>query len=100
MLAARVIIEYQVGDWSTAEEYLRRLRDVLRHVDFVERDEGLPEGFTRQEMIRRAGVPAEAIGEFLDELERKYGGPLQYLRGIGVSDDRQNAIREVLLERE
>ncbi len=81
------------------EDYALTNRDVPRQVDFVEQGPGLPEGVTREAMIRTAGVPAEAIGVFLDGLESEHGGPHRYLRNIGVDDDCQNAIRDALLER-
>ena len=35
---------------------------------------------------------------FLDGIEKQYGGPLQYLQSIGITDDQQNTIREAMLE--
>lgn len=80
------------------EDYDLTNRDVLRHVDFVERNVGLPEGMTREALIELAGVPSGAIGGFLDGLEREYGGAAEYLRSIDVEDDMQDAIRVALLE--
>ncbi len=80
------------------EDYALTNREVERHVDFVERGPGLPEGVTREAMVRLAGVPADAIGVFLDGLQQDHGGPFEYLRSIGVGDDVQNAIRDALLE--
>lgn len=80
------------------EDYALTNRDVRRHVDFIERGPGLPPGVTRDAMIQLAGVPAEAIGIFLDGLESEHGGPHEFLRSIGVNDDTQNAIRDALLD--
>ncbi len=80
------------------EDYALTNRDVERQVEFVEQGPGLPQGVSRDEMVRLAGVPADAIGVFLDGLEREHGGPLQYLRSIGVDDGICNGIRDALLE--
>lgn len=79
-------------------DYALTNRDVARHVDFVEQGAGLPVGVTREAMISTAGVPADAMGVFLDGLQREHGGPLPYLLSIGVDDDMGNAIRAALLE--
>ncbi len=80
------------------EDYALTNRDVPRNVDFVEQGPGLPEGITRAEMEKLVGVPEEAIGDFLDGLDRKHGGAIPFLRSIGVDDDAQAAIREGLLD--
>lgn len=72
--------------------------DVPRHVGFLERTGGLPEGMDRESMIRLAGIPAEAMGEFLDGLDVRWGGPVEYLRSVGVSDETLDAVRRVYLE--
>lgn len=81
------------------EDYALSNRDVLRQVDFLEQGPGLPKGVAREVVIRHSGVPEDAIGVFLDGLQREHGGTLQYLQSIGVDDDTQNAIRNALLER-
>ena len=73
-------------------------RDVRRHVDFVLRGPGLPEGMTRETFTRSAGVREDAISVFLDGIEESHGGPPGFLRGLGVDDAMQDAIRESLLE--
>ena len=80
------------------EDYGLTNRDVPRHLVFMEQGPGLPPGLTREAITRLAGVPEEAIGVFLDGLGRKHGGPLEYLRSIGVNDETQGAVREALLE--
>jgi protein tyrosine/serine phosphatase len=82
--------------WIEAD-YALTNRDVARHVDFIEASGGLPEGMDRESMIRLAGIPAEAISDFLDGLEARWGGPLGYLHSIGVSDDTMLAVREAFL---
>lgn len=73
-------------------------RDVPRHVEYVARGPGFPEGMTREAFTRSAGVREDAICIFLDGLEEQHGGPLQFLRNLGVGDEMQDAIRGNLLE--
>ena len=49
---------------------------------------------------RRFGVPAEAIGTFLDGLDERYGGVRGYLGSLGLSEDVFVAIRRNLLATE
>ena len=72
--------------------------DVPRHVSFVERGPGIPDGMTRDTFIQAAGVREDAIQVFLDGLTERHDGPLEFLRSIGVDDTMQHAIREGLLE--
>jgi len=80
------------------EDFALTNRDVPRHVEYVARGPGFPEGMTREAFTRSAGVREDAIRVFLDGLEELHGGPLQFLLSIGVHDAMQNAIRENLLE--
>ena len=73
-------------------------RDVPRHVAFVARGPGFPDSMSREAFTRSAGVREDAIGVFLDGLEEQHGGPLPFLRSIGVDDAMQDAICEHLLE--
>ena len=73
-------------------------RDVPRHVEFVARGPGFPEGMTREAFTRSAGVSEDAIGVFLDGLGEQHDGPIQFLSKIGVGDATQHAIRGNLLE--
>ena len=84
-------------DWIEADYQLTN-RDVERQVDFIEEHIGLPEGMSREDMMRAAGVPDEAIGDFLDGLEEHWGGPLEYLQSIGINDEVFNRVRENYLE--
>ena len=71
--------------------------DVHRQLAFVETERRIPED--RRAVIERAmGVPPEAIGVFLEGLDREYGGPLDYLHSIGVTDAMLESMRELLLE--
>jgi hypothetical protein len=79
-------------------DYALTNRDVARQVDFVERHVGLPPGMDRAALTHAAGIPEEAIGDFLDGLEARWGGPLEYLRSIGIGDDLMAAVREAFLE--
>ena len=72
--------------------------DVERQVNFVEATVGLPEDMDRPSMMHAAGVPEEAITDFLDGLQDKYGGALGYLREIGVSEDTMDRVRSAFLE--
>jgi len=80
------------------EDYILTNRDVMRQIDWIENGPGFPEGIDREWMLQHAGVPDDAMGVFLDGLESKFGGPAEFLRGIGIGDDKQDGIREALLE--
>ena len=79
-------------------DYVLTNHDVPRQVTFVENTMGLPEGMTRESLTHAAGVPEDAIGDFLDGMDENYGGALSYLRSIGISDEIQETIREKYLE--
>jgi hypothetical protein len=79
-------------------DYALTNRDVPRQVEFIEQTTGLPEGMDRDTLLHLAGVPETAIGEFLDGLDARWGGPIDYLRSIGVSDATLAAVREAFLE--
>lgn len=79
-------------------DYALTNRDVVRQADFIERTVGLPEGMNRDALMHAAGVPETAIGDFLDGLTDRWGGPLGYLSSIGISDDTMAAVREVFLD--
>ena len=78
-------------------DYILTNRDVARQVTFLENTVGLPEGMSREYMTRVAGVPEDAMGDFLDGLDENYGGALGYLRSIGIDDEIQETIREQYL---
>ena len=48
--------------------------------------------------MHHAGVPEEAITDFLDGLEEKYGGALGYLTHIGITEDQMHQVRAAFLE--
>ena len=79
-------------------DYILTNRDVPRQVAFIENTTGLPKGMNRESMMRVAGVPEAAIGDFLDGLQKTWGGPLAYLRSIGISKATMEAVREGFLE--
>ncbi len=85
-------------DRATIEaDYALTNDEVRRHFAFVEAEQRIPND--RRALVERAmGVPPDAIGVFLDGLDREYGGPLDYLHGIGVTDAMFESIRELLLE--
>ncbi|ETW96522.1 MAG: hypothetical protein ETSY2_46215 [Candidatus Entotheonella gemina] len=82
--------------WIEAD-YLLTNRDVARQVDFVERTSGLPEGVDRGAMLRETGVPETAMRDFLDGLQERWGGPLGYLRHIGIGEGVFEAVRAAFL---
>ena len=84
-------------DWIEADYQLTN-RDVERQVNFLEEHIGLPEDVSREDMVRAAGVPEGAIGDFLDGIEERWGGPLEYLKSIGISDQTFASIRANYLE--
>ena len=55
-------------------------------------------GSNPDEARRRFGVPAEAIGTFLDGLDERYGGVEGYLGSLGLGADVFAAIRQNLVE--
>jgi protein-tyrosine phosphatase len=83
--------------WIEADYVLTNL-DVARQVDFLEQTGALPEGMDRQTMMHLAGIPADAMGDFLDGVEDRWGGPVEYLRSIGIGDDTLAAVRHAFLD--
>ncbi|MFU8816020.1 MAG: tyrosine-protein phosphatase [Pseudomonadales bacterium] len=79
-------------------DYVLTNRDVPRQADFIERVIGLPDGMDRNALMRAAGVPDNAMGDFLDGLNERWGGPVEYLRSIGITDATLAAVREAFLE--
>lgn len=79
-------------------DYVLTNRDVERQANFVEQTVGLPEGMDRSTLMFHAGVPENAMSDFLDGLEARWGGPLGYLQDIGISDDTFAAVRKAFLE--
>tara|TARA_A100001037_G_scaffold300616_1_gene328500 strand:+ start:527 stop:1291 length:765 start_codon:yes stop_codon:yes gene_type:complete len=80
------------------EDYLLTNADVLRQVEYIEATEGLPDGMTKSEMESAVGVPSNAMVDFLIGLEREWGGPVEYLRSIGIDDQVILDVREAFLE--
>jgi protein tyrosine/serine phosphatase len=80
-------------------DYILTNKDVSRQVDFIESTVGLPEGIDRELMMQLAGIPEDAMRDFLDGLQERWGGPLEYLRSIGIDDEIMDAVREEFLEK-
>ncbi|MEQ8691161.1 MAG: tyrosine-protein phosphatase [Pseudomonadales bacterium] len=78
-------------------DYILTNRDVTRQVDYVESTIGLPTDMDRPTLLHAAGVPEEAMADFLDGLEEKYGGALNYLHEIGITDAQMAQVRENFL---
>ena len=80
------------------EDYKLTNLDTQRQADFIENTVGLPEGFSRDDMIMAAGVPEDAMKVFLDGVESGWGSVLGYLEEIGITKDQMEAIRINFLE--
>ena len=80
------------------EDYKLTNLDTQRQADFIENTVGLPEGFSRDDMIMAAGVPEDAMKVFLDGVESRWGSVLGYLEEIGITKDQMDAIRINFLE--
>lgn len=78
-------------------DYVLTNRDVARQADFIERTIGLPPSMDRAALVRAAGIPEQAIGDFLDGLEARWGGPVEYLRSIGVPEQTLDRVRDAFL---
>jgi len=78
-------------------DYILTNRDVPRQADFIEHTTGFPEGMNRAAMMQAAGVPENAMAEFLDGLEEKWGGALGYLHSIGINEATMAAVRDEFL---
>ena len=67
-------------DWIEADYLLTNL-DTDRQVDFIESTVGYPEGIDRGSMLLAAGVPEDAMMDFLDGLEAKWGSAIGLRKG-------------------
>ena len=83
--------------WIEAD-YLLTNNDVKRQVDFIEEHVGLPAGMNRNDMIIAAGVPDTAMNDFLDGINERWGGPVEYLQSIGISETVFKKVRANYLE--
>ena len=79
-------------------DYLLTNLDTERQADFIESTVGYPEGYDREKMITLAGVPQDAMKDFLDGVESKWGSIVEYLEKIGITQDQMNKIRDNFLE--
>ena len=79
-------------------DYLLTNLDTERQADFIERTVGYPEGYDRKSMIAAAGVPEDAMSDFLDGVESKWGSVIEYLEKIGVSREQMEKVRNNFLE--
>ena len=84
-------------DWIEADYLLTNL-DTDRQVDFIESTVGYPEGIDWGSMLLAAGVPEDAMKDFLDGLEAKWGSAIGYLQEIGVTQEQVDAVRHNFLE--
>ena len=72
--------------------------DTERQADFIESTVGYPEGYNREKMISIAGVPKDAMKDFLDGVESKWGSVVEYLEKIGVTQEQMDQVRLNFLE--
>ena len=79
-------------------DYLLTNLDTERQADFIESTVGYPEGYNREKMISIAGVPKDAMKDFLDGVESKWGSAVEYLQKIGITNDQMDMIRNNFLE--
>ena len=49
-------------------------------------------------MIAAAGVPKNAMKDFLDGVESKWGSAVEYLEKIGITHEQMDTIRNNFLE--
>ena len=79
-------------------DYLLTNLDTERQADFIEKTSGYPEGYDRKSMITAAGVPEDAMSDFLDGVESKWGSVIEYLEKIGTSREQMEKVRNNFLE--
>ena len=79
-------------------DYLLTNLDTERQADFIESTVGYPDGYDRESMINAAGVPQDAMKDFLDGVECKWGSPVEYLKKIGVTAEQMEMVRNNFLE--
>ncbi len=79
-------------------DYLLTNLDTARQADFIESTVGYPEGYNREKMISIAGVPKDAMKDFLDGIELKWGGVIEYLIEIGITKEQMDTVRNNFLE--
>ena len=79
-------------------DYLLTNLDTERQADFIESTVGYPDGYDRESMITAAGVPKDAMKDFLDGVESKWGSAVEYLKKIGVTEEQMELVRNNFLE--
>ena len=79
-------------------DYLLTNLDTERQADFIESTVGYPDGYDRESMISAAGVPKDAMKDFLDGVESKWGSSVEYLKKIGVTEEQMEMVRKNFLE--
>jgi len=79
-------------------DYLLTNLDTERQADFIENTVGYPEGYNREKMISVAGVPENAMKDFLDGIESKWGSATEYLEKIGITKEQMKSIQDNFLD--
>ena len=79
-------------------DYLLTNLDTERQADFIESTVGYPDGYDRESMITAAGVPKDAMKDFLDGVESKWGSAVGYLNETGVTEEQMEMVRNNFLE--
>ena len=73
-------------------DYLLTNLDTERQADFIESTVGYPEGYDREKMISIAGVPRDAMKDFLDGVESKWTSVVEYLQKIGINEEQMEMV--------
>ncbi len=84
-------------EWIEADYILTNV-DTNRQADFIEKSVGYPSGMNRESMIMAAGVPEDAMQDFLDGVEARWGSAIGYLQEIGVTQAQMDSVRLNFLE--
>jgi len=84
-------------EWIEADYILTNI-DTSRQADFIEKSVGYPPGVNREGMIMAAGVPEDAMKDFLDGVEARWGSAIGYLQEIGVTQAQMDSVRLNFLE--
>ena len=79
-------------------DYLLTNLDIERQADFIESTVGYPKGYNRKKLASIAGVPRDAMKDFLDGVESKWGSAVEYLGKIGVTRKQMEMVRNNFLE--
>ncbi|MFS0867947.1 tyrosine-protein phosphatase [Microbacterium sp. 179-B 1A2 NHS] len=94
LAAAGVDEEAILADYARTEEELPRDRNE-RVLAYLRRR--YPSARHLEDLATRS--PARAMAAVFDDLRVRYGGPVEYLRAYGLSDDELEGLRRTLIQR-